>query len=130
MPHEGNNPGQIRAIRQTPLVAGTHVALGVGWGADATVVLADGANDIAGQFTISTLVGGGAMAQATATVVITFTSARAAAPRSVIVTDWNTNDVATFNASKATASTTALTITFGILPVTAKDYTFNYALVG
>lgn len=128
MPHQGNNPGQLRAIHQLDLTAGKF-ALGVGWGADATVsTIGTGANDYAGSFIVTCAIGGGALAQATATVTMTFMSAFGAAPRAVIVTASTDNDPEETSVT-ATATTTALTITFGHLPVTTKLYTFNYALI-
>lgn len=127
MPSQGRNRGQITATGNKALVAG-NVALGAGWGADATVELTSGANDVAGQLVVSALVGGGAMAQATATVTITFATPYSAAPRAVLISTTNTNSLDTGHATY-TVSTTSLVITFSLLPVTAKAYTFNYAVI-
>lgn len=128
MPNQGRNRGQITATGNTALTAG-QIALGVGWGADSTVAIGTGANDVAGQVVITTVVGGGAMAQATATVTITFATPYAVAPRVVIADDYNTNDVGTGGFVKAVATTTTLTLTYGILPVTAKVYTLKWICV-
>ncbi len=128
MPTQGRNRGQVTAVGNTALAAG-NIALGVGWGADATVAIGTGSNDVAGTLAVTTAVGAGAMAQATATIVITYATPYAVAPRAIILDDYNTNDVATTIAPKATSTTTAMTITSGLLPVTAKVYTIKYLAV-
>jgi hypothetical protein len=126
MPKQGRNRGQITAEGQTALVAATHFALGAGWGSS-TIALTTGANDVAGKFRITAVTGGG-LAQATATIVITFATPYATAPRAVLITDNNDNDVGTGKTSYS-VTTTALTITYGVLPVNTKLYDFTYAVV-
>lgn len=128
MPNQGRNRGQITATGNTALAA-SQIAIGAGWGADSTVAIGTGSNDVAGKLTISTVVGAGAMAQATATVVITYASAYAVAPRACIATSTNTNSLGTAPVWLWSSTTTALTLTCPLLPVTAKDYVINYALI-
>jgi hypothetical protein len=128
MPAQGRNRGQITAIGQTAMVAATHWALGAGWG-DSTKALTTGANDVAGEIVVTAVTGGG-LAQATATLTATFTSAYAAAPRVVIVTMWNDNDVTTqFCCKVSSISTTGFVITCPTIPVNTKIYHFNYLVV-
>lgn len=127
MPNQGRNRGQITADGQTTL-GQSNIVLGAGWGASATVAIGTGSNDVAGKLVVTGLVGGGAMAQATATIVITFTSPYAVAPRACLVTTTNDNSIDTGHVTWS-ATTTALTLTFSLLPVTTKIYTFTYALV-
>ena len=122
MPKQGRNKGQISAEGQTALVAGD-VAIGAGWGTTATKAITSGSNDVAGQIVVTS--SGASQAQATATVVITFTTAYATAPRTVIVTTTNDNSIDTGHATYS-VTTTALTITFSLLPVDTKVYKFNY----
>lgn len=123
---QGRNRGRIDASSGTALVAGD-VALGAGWGNTATKSITAGSNDQAGQIVVTS--GGAGQSQATATVVITFSDgAYASTPRTAIVTTTNDNSIDTGHA-KYTVSTTALTITFNVLPVDTKIYTFNYLVV-
>ena len=108
MPKQGRNRGQISAEGQTDLAAGD-VAIGAGWGTTGTKAITSGSNDVAGQIVVTA--SGASFAQATATVVITFKSAYAPAPRTVI------------------ATTTALTLSFSVLPVDTKIYKINYLVV-
>jgi hypothetical protein len=126
MPNEGRNRGQLSAAGQPALVAATHFALGAGWGAS-TIVLGTGANDVAGNFTITAATGGG-LAQATATITITYAKPYATAPRAVLVT---VTDDSAIDEGHCTwsSTTTALTLTFSVLPVNTKIYKFTYAAV-
>lgn len=125
MPKEGRNRGQITAVGQTALAAG-NFALGAGWGAG-TLAIGTGANDVAGNFTITAVTGGG-LAQATATIVITYATPYATAPRAVIVT---VTDDSAIDEGHCTwsSTTTALTLTFSVLPVNTKLYKFTYLAV-
>lgn len=126
MPKQGRNRGQITAEGNTAHVAGTHYALGAGWGAS-TIALTTGANDVAGKFTITAATGGG-LAQATATITITFATPYTTAPRAVLVTV--TSDSAIDEGHVVTTwTTTTLTMTYSVLPVNTKIYIFNYLVV-
>lgn len=126
MPKQGRNAGQVRADGQEALVAATHVALGAGWG-DSTKTVGTGTNDVAGQVVVTAVTGGG-LAQATATIVITFASAYKVAPRVCIATVTSTSSIDEGHVTWS-CTTTALTLTFSVLPVNTKVYTFNYLLV-
>lgn len=127
MPSQGRNRGQVTATGNTALVAG-NVALGVGWGGSGSFTLGTGSNDVAGKIVVTADSTGGAVAQATATIVITFATPYAVAPRAVLVTTSNDNSIDTGHTTWS-ATTTALTITFLVLPVTTKIYTFTYLCV-
>lgn len=125
MPKQGRNRGQITATGNTALAAG-NIALGAGWGGT-TVAITSGANDVAGQLVLTCATGGG-LAQATATITITFATAYSATPRAVLISCSNDNSIDTGHTSY-TVSTTALVITFLVLPVNTKIYTFDYLVV-
>lgn len=125
MPKQGRNRGQLSAEGQTDLAAGD-VALGAGWGNSATKTISTGSNDVAGQIVVTSA--GTGQSQATATVVITFKTAYAVAPRVVLVTTTNDNSIDTGHATWS-ATTTALTLTFSVLPVDTKIYKLNYACI-
>ena len=125
MPKQGRVKGQITAEGQTDIAA-ADVALGPGWGNSATAAVGTGSNDIAGQISVTS--GGTGQAQGTATVVLTFKTPYAVAPRTVIVTTTNDNSIDTGKATWS-VTTTALTLTFSVLPVTGKIYKFNYLCV-
>lgn len=126
MPSQGRNRGQITATGNTALAAG-NIALGAGWGAS-TVAITTGANDVAGQLVITCATGGG-LAQATATITITFATPYATAPRVALVTTSNDNDITTGMPIAYSVSTTALTLTYSVLPVNTKIYKINYVVV-
>lgn len=125
--NSSSDGGRLDGSLQKTTLASTHFALGVGWG-DGTNVLAitTGSNDQRGKFTITT--DGANQAQATATVVITFADGAYAAAPFCIVTTTNTNSIDTGHVTWS-STTTALTLTFSLLPVTAKVYTFTYACI-
>jgi hypothetical protein len=125
MPKQGRVKGQLTAEGQTDLAAGD-VAIGAGWGTTATKAITAGSNDFAGQIVVTSA--GASQAQATATVVITFKTPYATAPRVVLVTTTNDNSIDTGHATWS-ATTTALTLTFSVLPVATKVYTLNYACI-
>lgn len=125
MPKQGRNKGQISAEGQTALSA-SNVAIGAGWGTTGSAAITSGSNDVAGQIVVTA--SGASFAQATATVVITFTTAYASTPRVVLVTTTNDNSIDTGHATWS-ATTTALTLTFSVLPVDTKIYKLNYLVV-
>jgi hypothetical protein len=105
------------------------VAIGAGWGGTATKSIRSGSNDQAGVITITA--SATTPAQATATVAITFTDgAYASTPRSYNITLLSsTNAAAEPTALETTAcTTTALSWTFGTLPVATKVYVFSYQI--
>lgn len=109
------------------VLTSANFALGVGWG-DGSVALAitTGSNDQRGKFTVTSA--GSNQAQATATVVITFADGAWAAAPFAIVTTTNTNSIDTGHVTWS-STTTALTLTFSLLPVDTKVYTFTYACI-
>lgn len=124
MPKEGRNQGNVTTKGQTALVAGDF-ALGAGWGAS-TVAVTAGSNDHFGSIVITAATGGG-LAQATATVTMTFKSAFSVAPAGVLVTGTNDNSAATHLAvTGGTATTTAATWTSSTIPVDTKLYRFTW----
>jgi hypothetical protein len=122
---QGRNRGRLDASSGTALAAGD-VAIGAGWGTTATKAITAGSNDQAGQIVVTS--SGASQAQATATVVITFADgAYASTPRCVLVTTTNDNSIDTGHCTYS-VTTTALTITFSLLPVDTKIYKINYAV--
>ena len=109
----------------TALVAATHVALGAGWGTAGAGVLLSGSNQQRGRIAITASTTG--LSQATATVVITFPEPYSSAPFAL------TNVTSTSSIDEGhivwTSTTTALTLTFSVLPVDTKVYTISWHLV-
>lgn len=102
-------------------------ALGVGWGDDAPVLaITTGSNDQRGKFTITS--DGSNQAQATATVVITFCDGAFASAPFGLVTVTSTSSIDEGHVT-CTTTTTAATLTFSVLPVDTKIYTFTYAFI-
>jgi hypothetical protein len=116
----------ISAEGQTALTASGNFALGAGWGGS-SLVCTTTCTDVAGCFTITAATGGG-LAQATATITLTFASAYATAPRAMLV-NVTSNSAVDEGHVVVTSTTTALTMTFSVLPVNTKIYIFNYLLV-
>lgn len=124
---EGRNRGRLEAMAGTAITS-ANIALGVGWGDGSTAVaVRSGSNDQAGQISVTSA--GANQAQATATVTLTFTDgAYSTAPRTVLITTTNNNSIDTGHVTY-TCSTTALVMTFSLLPVDTKVYVFNYAVI-
>lgn len=117
--------GVLRGDIGTALVAGD-VAIGAGWGTTGTKAITTGSNAQRGQIVVTA--SGASFAQATATVVITFPEPYASAPVVVLATTTNDNSIDTGHVTWS-ATTTALTLTFSVLPVDTKIYKINYAVL-
>jgi hypothetical protein len=113
------------SLQKTTVVVGDF-ALGVGWGSTASAALTAGATDQRGKITITSA--GTGQAQATATVVFTYADgAFASAPTCIPhVTSTSAIDEGKLT---WTSTTTALTLTYSVLPVATKVYTITYALI-
>ena len=118
--------GRLSCEVGTDLVAG-NVALGAGWG-DGTLAITAGSNDVAGKLVVTAITGGG-LAQATATITVTFADGAYNAAPFIIVTTTNDNSIDTGHATW-TSTTTGFVLTFSLLPVTTKIYSFTYAVIG
>lgn len=100
--------------------------LGAGWGAS-TMAITSGSTDQRGELTITCATGGG-LAQATATVTMTFLDgAYAAAPWPLTNSD-NDNSIDTGRFAVTSRSTTAVVWTFSVLPVNTKIYKLRWML--
>lgn len=120
--------GRIDGSLQKNTVVAGDFALGAGWGGAATIAVATGSTDQRGQITITASTT--TPAQATATVVFTFADgAFATAPRTVILTTTNDNSLTAYAGVAYSVTTTALTMTYSILPVDAKVYKINYLII-
>lgn len=111
-------------------VAAANVVIGAGWGGTATAAIRSGSTDQRGVITITA--SATTPAQATATVALTFADgAYASTPPYYSITLLHSdNAVAEPNSFQVTAcSTTALTWTYGTLPVATKVYAFAYAVI-
>lgn len=120
-------PGRITfADEGRALVAGD-VAIGAGWGTTpGTLAIAAGSNSQRGTFTVTC--GSGSLAQATATLVVTFPKAFDNVPfAQVTVASGGTAAVTKFWIATATATT--LTLTFNTLPVAAETHIVNYLVI-
>lgn len=110
-------------------VASGDFTLGAGWGADATIAVTSGSTVNRGEATITAVVGGGAMSQATATVVFTYPDGAFASAPWFLVTTTNDNSIDTGRFAVTTTTTTAVTLTHSVLPVTTKIYKFRWVCV-
>lgn len=126
MPHGiGRSSKRIDGSGATT-VAAADVAIGAGWGTTGTKTVTSGSTENRGQVVVTA--SGASFAQATATVVITFPGGtRPTAPPVAFVSTTNDNSIDTGHCTFST-STTALTITFSLLPVDTKIYKINYLL--
>jgi hypothetical protein len=124
----GSSPkgGRLDGSLQKTALAASNFALGVGWGATGSLSLTAGSTDQRGSFAITAA--GAGLAQATATIVLTFADGAYASAPFCLVTTTNTNSIDTGHVTWS-ATTTALTLTFSLLPVAAAVYTFTYALI-
>ena len=118
--------GRLDASLGTVLAAG-NVALGAGWGAG-TVAITEGSNDQAGVLTVTAVTGGG-LAQATATITVTFADGAYLFAPVVLATVTSTSSIDEGHVV-ATSTTTGFVLTFSVLPVTTKLYRFTYAVIG
>lgn len=125
MPKEGRLQGNITTKGQTAITASAFT-LGAGWG-DSTKAVTAGSTDHFGSIAITAVTGGG-LAQATATVAVTFATPFAAAPAGVIVTMTNDNSAATNLQPRVTVAPTTTGFTFecATVPVNTKVYTFTW----
>ena len=117
--------GRITGDIGTALVAGDFT-LGAGWGTTPVLAITTGSNDQRGKFTVTC---DATAAQATATVVITFTDGAFPAAPIPHVMMFSDNAITDSGSVRATSTTTAMTITCDVLPVDTKIYTFHYVLV-
>ena len=121
--------GRLDGSLGTALAAG-NVAIGAGWGGTATVAIRAGSTDQRGIITITA--SASTPAQATATVTITFADGAYASvpPYYSVILLSSDNAVAEPNSFQTTACTaTALSWTYGTLPVATKVYTFAYCVI-
>jgi len=119
--------GRVDGSLQKVLPVAANYALGAGWGSTGALVLVGQApTDQRGKFTVTA--GGSGLAQATATVVLTFADGAFTAAPTCIVTTSNDNSLDTGHVTW-TSTTTALTLTFSLLPVDTKVYTMTYLLI-
>lgn len=117
--------GRLDASIGTALAAG-NIALGAGWGGS-TVAITTGSNDQAGQLVITCATGGG-LAQATATITVTFADGAYNAAPWVLATVTSTSAIDEGHLVW-TSTTTGFVLTFSVLPVNAKLYTITYACI-
>lgn len=115
--------GRLDGSLQKTTLATSHFALGAGWGSS-TFTLTAGSTDQRGEIVITGVTGGG-LAQATATITMTYADgAYAAAPWSIAaVTSTSAIDEGHLICVN---TTTTLTMTFSVLPVNSKVYTIRW----
>lgn len=118
--------GRLDGSLQKTAVAAANFVVGAGWGTVAAFALTAGSTDQRGSFTVTASTTG--VAQATATIVFTFADGAWAAAPFCIATTTNNNSIDTGHVTWS-STTTALTLTFSLLPVDTKVYTFTYALI-
>lgn len=123
--NQTTNGGRLDGSVGTALAAGD-VALGAGWGTTATKAILAGSNDQMGRITVTS--SGASQAQATATIVITFADGAYNAAPMCIATVTSNSAIDEGHVTWST-TTTALTLTFSVLPVDTKIYVFTYLCV-
>ena len=114
------------SLQKTAVVAATHIAIGAGWGTTATKALITPSSDQRGGVTITSA--GTGQSQATATVVLTFADGAFAAAPMCMATVTSTSSIDEGHVV-CTATTTALTMTFSVLPVDTKVYTIKWLCI-
>lgn len=124
---EWTEGGRLDGSVQRTTLAATDFALGAGWGSTATKSLTTGSTDQRGRLTITSA--GSGQSQATATVVLTFADGAFTSAPFCIATVTSTSSIDEGHVTWS-STTTALTLTFSILPVATKIYTITYALLG
>ncbi len=117
--------GRLSAELGTSLAAG-NIALGAGWGAT-TVAITAGSNDVAGQLVLTAATGGG-LAQATATITVTFADGAFNAAPFILATVTSTSAIDEGHVTW-TSTTTGFVLTYSVLPVNTKVYTVTYAVI-
>lgn len=118
--------GRIDGSVGTASVAGDFV-LGAGWGTTPVVALLAGSTDQRGQLTITC---DATAAQATATVVHTYSDGAYATQAPVTTVQVQSDSAITdSNHCRSTSTTTACTWTLDVLPVDTKIYVWKYVYV-
>ena len=118
--------GRLDGSLQKTAPTAASFALGVGWGSTASAVMTSGSTDQRGQIVISSA--GTGQAQATATVVFTYADGAFKAAPFCLATVTSTSSIDEGHLTWS-STTTALTLTFSVLPVSGEDYTITYALI-
>ena len=114
------------SLQKTAVSATTHIAIGAGWGTTATKALVTPSSDQRGGITITSA--GTGQSQATATVVLTFADTAWASAPYCMATVTSTSAIDEGHVV-CTATTTALTMTFSVLPVDTKVYTIKWLCI-
>lgn len=127
--NQSSEGGRLDGSLGTAVVA-ADFAIGAGWGGTATKSVRSGSTDQRGIITITA--SATTPAQATATIALTFADGAYASTPAFF--QWTLlscdNAVAEPNSFSAQAcTTTALTCTFGTLPVATKVYVFSYLVI-
>jgi hypothetical protein len=118
--------GRLSGSLQRVAVVAGDFALGAGWGTTGSHTMLAGSTDQRGQITITA--SGASFAQATATVVLTFADgAFAAAP--FCIPHVTSNSAIDEGHLTWSSTTTALTLTFSVLPVDTKVYKITYVCI-
>lgn len=100
----------------------SHVAIGAGWGGG-TLEITSGSNDQRGEYVITAA--NTSPAQATATITITFADGAWPSAPFGVCTVTSTSSIDEGHVV-VTTTTTGAVLTFSVLPVNTKVYTFRY----
>jgi len=116
------------SIGTTYSTADSAVVLGAGWGGTASFAVLAGSTDQRGQIAVTA--SASTPAQATATITITFKDgAYASTPFAYAMLISNTQGVTELAVPQVAVTTTTLTLTYNVLPVATKVYTFRWLVV-
>ena len=118
--------GRLDGSLQKTTVAASDFALGAGWGSTASAAVTSGSTDQRGQIVVTS--GGTGQSQATATVVFTYADGAFASAPFCICTVTSTSAIDEGHLTWS-STTTALTLTYSVLPVDTKEYTITYAVI-
>ena len=118
--------GRLDGSVQKTAAAASNFVLGAGWGSTRSATLTSGSTDQRGRLTITA--SGSSYAQATATVVQTFADGAYASAPFVIATITSTSAIDEGHVTWS-STTTAVTYTYSVLPVSTKVYTLTYACI-
>ena len=114
--------GRVTGDIGTDVVTGD-IVRGAGFGTTSLISIQSGSNDVRGTLTVTC---DATAAQATATLVYTFSDGAYPVAPHCMVNVHSDSAITDSGSVRSTCTTTALTITLDVLPVDTKIYVFTY----